>query len=38
MTIVQIQNGKGSFADRIAVEDPPKLILVFPDFRADLYP
>ena len=37
MTIVQIQNGKGSFADLITVEDPPKLKLVFPEFRADLY-
>jgi branched-chain amino acid transport system substrate-binding protein len=37
MTIVQIQNGKGSFADQITVEDPPKLKLIFPDFRADLY-
>ncbi|MGH6719510.1 MAG: ABC transporter substrate-binding protein [Alphaproteobacteria bacterium] len=37
MTVVQIQNGKGSFADRITVEDPPELKLVFPEFRADLY-
>lgn len=37
MTIVQIQNGKGSFADQITVEDPPKLKLTFPEFRADLY-
>lgn len=37
MTVVQIQNGKGSFADRITVEDPPALKLVFPEFRADLY-
>jgi branched-chain amino acid transport system substrate-binding protein len=37
MTIVQIQKGKGSFADQITVEDPPKLKLIFPEFRADLY-
>lgn len=38
MTVVQIQNGKGSFADQITVADPPALKLIFPDFRADLYP
>lgn len=37
MAIIQIQNGKGSFADQITVEDPPKLKLIFPEFRADLY-
>jgi branched-chain amino acid transport system substrate-binding protein len=37
MTIVQVQNGKGSFADQITVEDPPQLKLIFPEFRADLY-
>jgi len=37
MTVVQIQKGKGSFADQITVEDPPKLKLIFPEFRADLY-
>ncbi|MGH6932189.1 MAG: ABC transporter substrate-binding protein [Dongiaceae bacterium] len=37
MTVVQIQNGKGSFADRITVNDPPALKLTFPEFRADLY-
>jgi branched-chain amino acid transport system substrate-binding protein len=37
MTVVQIQNGKGSFADQITVDDPPKLKLIFPEFRADLY-
>ncbi|MSP82461.1 MAG: ABC transporter substrate-binding protein [Alphaproteobacteria bacterium] len=37
MTVVQIQDGKGSFADRLTVEDPPALKLVFPEFRADLY-
>ena len=37
MAIIQIQNGKGSFADLITVEDPPKLKLIFPEFRADLY-
>ena len=37
MVVVQIQNGKGSFADLITVQDPPALKLVFPEFRADLY-
>jgi branched-chain amino acid transport system substrate-binding protein len=37
MTVVQIQNGKGSFADQITVSDPPNLKLIFPEFRADLY-
>ena len=37
MAIVQIQEGKGSFADLVTVEDPPELKLIFPDFTADLY-
>lgn len=37
MAIVQIQDGKGSFADLLTVEDPPELQLIFPDFTADLY-
>jgi hypothetical protein len=37
MAIIQIQNGKGSFADLLTVEDPPELQLIFPDFTADLY-
>jgi len=37
MAIVQIQNGKGSLADMITVEDPPELKLIFPKFSADLY-
>lgn len=32
MTVVQIQNGKGSFADVITVKDPPELKLIFPEF------
>ncbi|MBM3518481.1 MAG: ABC transporter substrate-binding protein, partial [Alphaproteobacteria bacterium] len=32
MTIQQIQNGKGSYADTITVEDPPALKLTFPEF------
>ena len=37
MAIIQIQNGKGSHADTLTVEDPPALQLIFPKFRADLY-
>lgn len=37
MTVIQIQNGKGSFAARIALDDPPALQLIFPEFTADLY-
>jgi branched-chain amino acid transport system substrate-binding protein len=37
MAIIQIQEGKGSFADLLTVEDPPELKLIFPDFTADLY-
>jgi branched-chain amino acid transport system substrate-binding protein len=37
MAVVQIQDGKGSFADLVTVEDPPELQLIFPDFTADLY-
>jgi branched-chain amino acid transport system substrate-binding protein len=37
MAIIQIQDGKGSFADLLTVEDPPELQLIFPDFTADLY-
>jgi branched-chain amino acid transport system substrate-binding protein len=37
MAIIQIQEGKGSFADLITVEDPPELQLIFPDFTAELY-
>ncbi len=37
MAIIQIQNGKGSHAETMTVEDPPALKLIFPDFRADLY-
>jgi branched-chain amino acid transport system substrate-binding protein len=37
MAVIQIQNGKGSFADLITVEDPPELKLIFPEFTADLY-
>jgi len=37
MTIVQIQDGKGSFADRVSMDDPPALQLIFPEFTADLY-
>ena len=37
MTVIQIQNGKGSFAATIGLDDPPKLQLIFPEFTADLY-
>jgi branched-chain amino acid transport system substrate-binding protein len=37
MAIIQIQAGKGSFADLLTVEDPPELKLTFPDFTADRY-
>ena len=37
MAIIQIQDGKGSFADLVTVEDPPELQLIFPDFTADRY-
>jgi hypothetical protein len=37
MAIIQIQEGKGSFADLLTVEDPPELKLIFPDFTADRY-
>ncbi len=37
MAVIQIQGGKGSFADLITVEDPPDLKLIFPEFKADLY-
>ncbi len=37
MAIIQIQDGKGSFAELLTVEDPPELQLIFPDFTADLY-
>ena len=37
MAVIQIQNGKGSHADTLTVEDPPALQLIFPKFRADLY-
>lgn len=37
MAIIQVQNGKGSHAETMTVEDPPELKLIFPEFRADLY-
>ncbi len=37
MTVIQIQDGKGSFAANIGLEDPPALQLIFPEFTADLY-
>lgn len=37
MAVIQIQGGKGSFADLITVNDPPDLKLIFPEFKADLY-
>jgi len=37
MAIIQIQNGKGSHAATLAVEDPVELQLIFPDFTEDLY-
>ncbi len=37
MTVIQIQDGKGSFAASIGLDDPPKLQLIFPEFTADLY-
>jgi branched-chain amino acid transport system substrate-binding protein len=37
MAIIQIQNGKGSHAATLAVEDAVELQLIFPDFTADLY-
>lgn len=37
MTVIQIQDGKGSFADRIALDDPPELQLIFKEFTAGLY-
>lgn len=37
MAIIQIQNGKGSLADLVTVEDPPELKLIFPEFNAELY-
>jgi len=37
MAVIQIQNGAGSFADYIGLEDPPEVRLIFPEFTADLY-
>ena len=37
MTVIQIQDGKGSFAASIGLDDPPALQLIFPEFTADLY-
>ena len=37
MTVIQIQDGKGSFAARMGLDDPPALQLIFPEFTADLY-
>ena len=37
MTVIQIQDGKGSFAANIGLDDPPALQLIFPEFTADLY-
>ncbi len=37
MAVIQIQGGKGSFADLITVEDPPELKLIFPEFTPELY-
>ena len=37
LTIVQIQDGKGSYAGKGGPEDPPPLRLIFSDFTEDLY-
>ena len=37
MTVIQIQDGKGSYAATIGIDDPPALQLIFPEFTADLY-
>ncbi len=37
MAIIQIQNGKGSHAATVTVEDTVPLQLIFPDFNEDLY-
>lgn len=37
MTVIQIQNGKGSYAATIGLDDPPELKLIFPEFTVDLY-
>lgn len=37
MTVIQIQDGKGSYAATIGLDDPPALKLIFPEFTADLY-
>ncbi len=37
MAMIQIQDGKGSFAAMVHMDDPPALQLIFPEFTADLY-
>ena len=37
LTIIQIQDGKGSYAGQGGAENPPALQLIFPDFTEDLY-
>lgn len=37
MTLIQIQDGEGSYAATIGIDDPPELQLIFPEFTADLY-
>ena len=37
MTVIQIQDGEGSYAATIGLDDPPALKLIFPEFTADLY-
>ena len=37
LTVIQIQDGKGSYAGKGGAENPPALQLIFPDFTEDLY-
>ena len=37
MTLIRIQDGEGSYAATIGIDDPPELQLIFPEFTADLY-
>ena len=37
LTIIQIQDGNGSYAGKGGADSPPALQLIFPDFTEDLY-
>ena len=37
MAVIQIQDGQGSYAATVGLDDPPDLQLIFPEFTADLY-